>query len=169
MSVGRNRHKQLSNIVNTQYGVWSFSVSLYSFTSVQSELGLSSLKQHWEAGVQALRSCGTRLNNGLHWTNWPKSRFVELVHITTCRENLSLATRLETVVQDEKVPSRLVRLKVGININQPYACLLDNHHFNPSFYSISEKTEHSPVNYAAIILFLSILTEKNEILKSRQV
>ena len=85
MSVGRNRYKQLSNIVNTQYGVWRFSVSLYSFTSVQSELGLTLLK-HGKARVQALRSCGTRLNNGLHWTNWPKSRFVELVHISTCRE-----------------------------------------------------------------------------------
>jgi DMSO/TMAO reductase YedYZ heme-binding membrane subunit len=39
----------------------------------------------------------------------------------------------------------------------------------PHFIPSVEKTEHSPVNYAAIILFLSILTEKNEILKSHQV
>ena len=136
------RHEPLSNIVNnTQHRIWSSSVSLYSFTSVQSELGLSSLKRpfgpHNKAIWSALRSWWTCLSV-FHWNNWLKSRFVELVHISTCRDNLSLATRLETVVQDEIVHSRFVRFKDGINVNQTYACLLDNHHLNPSLYLVSD-------------------------------
>ena len=98
------RHEQLSNIGNNpQDGILSSSVSLYSFTSVQSELGLSSLKlpfgQPDKVEWSAISSWWTCLKS------FPFNQLaevfpglMELVYISTCGENLSLATWLETVV-----------------------------------------------------------------------